>query len=219
MESTIMKNIIRVGAILLLGAAPFLRADMSFQVTVDTSPLASVAGYMAFDLFGGSPLQDNVATITSFATTGALGAAPPPSGDVSGSLVPGPLVETADQFFNEWLQPITFGSGLTTFDLDVTTSYIAGSTPDSFSFTLLDNTFTPFPTSDSTGADRLFAIDLVGADTTPDVFTSTFATATVTPRGSGGAVPEPNLLPFAFLGFGLMLSVHAMVRRARIARS
>lgn len=191
---------------------------MSFQVTVDTTPLASVAGYMAFDLSGGIPLQDNVATITSFATTGALGASLPPSGDVSGSLVPGPLVETADQFFNEWLQPITFGSGLTTFDLDVTTSYIPASTPDSFSFTLLDNTFTPFPTSDA-DSDRLFAIDLVGADTTPEVFTSSYATATVTPLGNGGAVPEPNLLPFAFLGFGLMLSVHAMVRRARIARS
>ena len=211
-----MKNIIRVGAILVLGAAPFLRADMSFQVTVDTTPLASLTGYMAFDLFGGGPLQDNVATITSFATTGVLGAAST-SGDVTGSLTPGPLVETADQFFNEWLQPITFGSGLTTFDLNVTTSYITGSTPDSFSFTLLDSGFNSFSTTDPTGADRLFAIDLVGADTTPDVFTSPFATATVTPLG-GGAVPEPNLLPFAVLGFGLMLAVYAMVRRARTGR-
>ncbi|HTA69398.1 MAG TPA: NF038129 family PEP-CTERM protein [Bryobacteraceae bacterium] len=212
-----MKNTIRIGAILLLGTAPFLRADMSFQVTVDTTPLAGVAGYMAFDLFGGVPLQDNVSTITSFATTGTLLAGASTSGDVSGSLTPGPLVETADMDFNEWLQPITFGSGLTTFDVDLTTSYIPLSTPDSFSFTLLDNTFTPFATSDPLGADRLFAIDLVGADTTPDVFTSSFATATVT--ASGSAVPEPNLLPLAFLGFGLMLAVHAIVRRARIARS
>jgi hypothetical protein len=195
MNSTIMKNTIRIGAILLLGTAPFLRADMSFQVTVDTTPLAGVAGYMAFDLFGGVPLQDNVSTITSFATTGTLLAGASTSGDVSGSLTPGPLVETADMDFNEWLQPITFGSGLTTFDVDLTT----------------------FATSDPLGADRLFAIDLVGADTMPDVFTSTFATTTVT--ASGSAVPEPNLLPLAFLGFGLMLAVHAIVSRARIARS
>jgi hypothetical protein len=213
-----MKTIIRLGAILLLGAAPFLRADISLQVTVDTTPLAGVSGFMIFDFFGGNPPQNNVATLTSFATTGALGAGSATFGDVSGSLVPGPLVETANQFVSEWQQAITFGGGLTTFDLDLTTAF-TGSAPDSFSFSLLDSGFNSFPTSDPTGADRLFAIDLVGADTTPDVFTSSSATATVTPLGSGGAVPEPNLLPFAFLGFGLMLLVHAMVRRARIARS
>jgi hypothetical protein len=214
MESIIMKNTIRIGAILLLGTAPFLRADISFQVTVDTTPLNGVAGYMAFDLNGGSPLQNNVATITSFTTTGTLGAGSK-SGDVTGSLIPGPLVETADQFFNEWLQPITFGAGVTTFNLDLTTNFIALSIPDSFSFFLLDSTLTPFPTTDFLGADRLFGIDLMGAATTPDVFTSAFATATLTPIVVG-ATPEPNLLPLAFLGFVLMLAVHAIVRRARL---
>src|ERR1700676_1330795 len=211
-----MKNTIRIGAIFLLATAPFLRADMSFQVTVDTTPLAGITGNMAFDLFGGSPLQNNVAKKTFFGTTSSLGAGSA-SGDVNGSLMPGPLVETADVFFNEWLQPVTFPAGLTTFNLDVTTNFITGSSPDSFSFSLLDGTLNPFATSDPTGSDRLFAIDLVGGDTTPDVFTSAFATATVT--ASGGTVPEPNLLPFAFLGFGLMLAVHAIIRRARPARS
>ena len=213
-----MKDTSRIAAILFLSAlvlAPVARADISFQVTVDTTPLAGVSGYMAFDLFGGIPLQDNVATITSFASTSTLSSASPPSGSVTGSLVPGPLVETADQFFNEWLQPVTFASGLTTFSLDLTNNYIPASTPDSFSFTLLDNTFTPFVTSDSTGADRLFAIDLVGADTMPDVFTSAFATATVT--ASTGAVPEPHFLPVAFLGFALMIAIHIVFRRRALS--
>jgi hypothetical protein len=201
----------------LCAAATSLRADLSFQATVDTTPLAGVSGYMAFDLLGGNPLQDNVATITSFATAGTLGVAPSPSGDVTGSLPPGPLVETADQFFNEWLQPITFGSGLTTFELDVTTSYVSASTPDSFSFTLLDTSFSPFASSDPTGADRLFAIDLVGGATAPVIFTSSFATATVTSAAS--AVPEPNLVLFACIGFGLMLAVNLVFRRVRLQLS
>ncbi len=215
-----MKNTNRMPAILFLSlcaSTPLLRADLSFQATVDTTPLGGVSGYMAFDLLGGNPLQDNVATMTSFATAGTLGVATAPSGDVTGSLLPGPLVETADQFFNEWLQPITFGSGLTTFQLDVTTSYIAASTPDSFSFTLLDTSFSPFATSDPIGADRLFAIDLVGTATTADAFTSSFATATVTPAGS--AVPEPNLVLFACVGFGFMLSIRFVFRRACSFRS
>ena len=212
-----MKNTIRIGAILLLGTVPFLRADVSFQVTVDTTPLAGVKGYIAFDLLGGIPFQDNIATISSFATTGgALTAGSFKSGDVTGTLTPGPLVETADQFFNEWSQSITFGSEFT-FNLDLTTNFIPASIPDSFSLTLLNTGKASFATTDPLGSDRLFAIDLVGADTTPDVFTSDFATATVT--ASGGGVPEPNLLPFAALGFGLMLAIHAIVRRARLARS
>jgi hypothetical protein len=217
MGNIMMKHTIRIGAILLLGTAPFLRGDMSYQVTVTPdASLVGVTGNMAFDLFGGSPLQNNTGTITFFVTTGVLLPGSSTSGDVTGSLTPGPLVETAAQFFNEWLQPITFAAGPTTFNLDISTSFIPGSTPDSFSFALLDQSLHSFATSDPTGSDRLFAIDLVGADTTPDVFTSSFATATVT--SSGGAVPEPHFLPFAFVGFGLMLAVHATVRRARLPR-
>jgi hypothetical protein len=207
-----MNNLIRPLAIIILvtGAfVPFLHADVSYQVTIDTTPLNSVQGYIAFDLFGGNPLQDNTATITSFATTGALGAGST-SGDVTGSLVPGPLVETADQFFNEWLQPITFASGLTTFGLDLTTNYAMGTAPDSFELSLLDSSFTPIPTSDSTNS-SLFTIDLVGSATTPDVFTSSFATATVSP--AGGVVPEPNLVPFACLSFVLMAGIRTFAKR------
>jgi len=178
-----------------------LRADSIYSVAVDTTPLAAVGGYMAFDLLGGSPLQSNVATISGFSSSSTLGTNST-SGDVSGSLTPGPLSLKADQFFNEWLQGVTFASGLTTFTLDLTTSYVQGSAPDSFSFFLLDSTFTPIATADPTGADSLFAIDLVGGATSPQVYTSAFATVTVSPVS---AVPEPSsgvLVGLALLAAG-----------------
>jgi hypothetical protein len=187
-----MKKTIWICSFLALsGFAPsLLRADVIYSVTVDTTPLAATVGYMAFDLTGGFPLQDNVATISGFLSTSTLGTSST-SGDVSGTLTPGPLTLTADQFFNEWLQGVTFGSGLTSFTLDLTTNLAAGATPDSFAFYVLDSTFTPFDTSDPSGADSLFAIDLAGQATAPQVYTSDFATVTVNPVVSG-AVPEPG---------------------------
>jgi hypothetical protein len=215
MEIMIMKHTFRFGALFLLAAAPFLYADVSYQVTVDTTPLAGHGGNMAFDLFAGNPAQNNLATLTFFTTSSTLSSGST-SGDVAGSLTPGPLVETADQFFNEWLQVVTFSAGVTTFDLNLTTNFVPGSTPDSFSFSLLNPSLIPFVTSDPTGSGRLFAIDLVGGDTAPQVFTSAFATATVTAIGAGA--PEPNLLPFGFIGFGLMLAVRVIFKRKQLAR-
>lgn len=176
---------------LILASASMLRADVLYSVTVDTTPLAGDAGYMAFDLLGGTPLQDNIATISDFSSPSILGAGST-SGDVTGDLTPGPLTLEADQFFNEWLEPVVYGSGATEFTLDLTTSYMEGSAPDSFSFYLLDSGFNPIATSDPTGAESLFSIDLVGAATSPDVYTSTSATATVTPLVT--ATPEPRTL-------------------------
>jgi hypothetical protein len=105
------------------------------------------------------------------------------------------------RFFNEVLQGITFGSGVTTFDLTLSSNFVTGSVPDSFSFFLLDSTFNPFTTSDPTGANALFAIDITNA-TTPAVFTSAFASITVTQAGPGpGAIPEP--MTILLLGSGL----------------
>ena len=61
--------------------APTARA-ISFQVTVDTSPIQGVAGFAAFDFIGGSPIQNNTATVLNFATDGTLGLGVS-SGDVS----------------------------------------------------------------------------------------------------------------------------------------
>ena len=175
-----MKTLFR--SILLLACAflTFTRASadpITFHVSINTTPIAGTSGFLAFDFLGGSPLQGNTATIVGFATTGVLGSSSS-AGNVTGSLTSPPLVLTTSVFFNEFLQGTTFGSGLTTFDLTLSSNFLMGSTPDSFSFFLLNSTFTPFTTSDPTGANALFVIDITDA-TTPVVFTSAFATVTV----------------------------------------
>ena len=201
-----MKYSLRLAAFLavILGVPALLPAALLYDVTIDTTPLAGISGFMAFDLLGGSPLQNNVATISGFMTTGTLGSASS-SGAVSGNLTPGPLTLTANQFFNEELQAITFAAGLTTFKLNLTTNFAPGTTPDSFSFFLLNSSSVPFPTSDPAGS--LFAIDLVGPDTSPNVFTSATATATVTVDAGGSTVPEPaswTLLSLALAGLVIL---------------
>jgi hypothetical protein len=202
-----MKRILHLITLSLLALlpAPALFAGLIEQVTVDTTPLTGVTGYLAFDLVGGSPMQGNSATISAFTTTGTLGVATT-SGDVTGTLVAPPVVLTATtQFFNEYLQPIVFGNGLT-FELALTTNFATGATPDSFSFFLLDSAFAPFQTSDPTGANSLFAIDITDTPNA-DVFTSDFAAAQVTPASS--AVPEPASVVLLALGFGFVAAKRA----------
>ena len=129
----------------------------------------------------------------------------------SSRLTSPPLILTTSVFFNELLQGVTFGSGVTTVDLTLSSNFIGGSVSDSFSFFLLDSTFNPFTTSDPTGANALFAIDITNA-TTPAVFTSDFASVTVTQAGPGpGAVPEP--MTILLLGSGLVGLAALRVRK------
>jgi hypothetical protein len=164
-------------------------ADVMELVNVDTTPLHGQAGYFAFDFLGGTPIENNTVRISNFTSDATLGALTP-TGDAVGNLVPGPGALNDSQFFNEFLQAATFGTTIS-FTLDLTTNVASGGIPDAFALYLLDSTENPFATSDPTGADSLFLINIDGAALAPDVYVSSSATSTVTPS-SPTAVPEPD---------------------------
>lgn len=176
-------------ALAALALLPALAAAADFEVTIDTTPLAGRGGYLALDLVAGSPGAVNDVLVGSFASSSTLGTVTT-LGNVSGSLA-GTLTLRSSVFFTEFLQAMVFSPGLTRFSLSLGEATIAGGIPDTFSVFLLDTTFAPFATSDPAGA--LILIDL-SPPVTPQVFTSAFATATVS------VVPEPAAVVLLLVG-------------------
>lgn len=181
-----------------------------FRVEIDTGPIEGQAGFVVFDFIGGTPVMGNLATVSNAATDATLGVGTA-AGAVSGTLIPGPLLFSDAQFFNEWLQGVTFGSALA-FDLRLTTNTDPSGIPDAFSVFLLDTTGTVFPTADVTGANALFFIDVDSMNPLPVAFASDFAGATITRTPE--AVPGGQTLWLMMLGVGLITLVHR--RRIRV---
>lgn len=169
--------VVVITALMSAWLCPASPAD-AFNVTVTTAPIQGVPGFVIFDFIGGSPLFNNNATVSGFTTNAILGGATT-SGAVSGTLTPGPLVLSDTAFLSEWNQSATFGTAMS-FQLTLDTNFVLGGIPDEFSFFLEDSTGTPFATSDPTGADALFVVDITGSPLTPQVFTSSSASANVT---------------------------------------
>lgn len=196
--------LVAVTVALLCGwLCPASQAD-AFNVTVSTNAIQGQSGFVILDFIGGSLVFNNNATISVFASDAALGSATT-SGAVSGTLTPGPLMLSDTAFLSEWNQGVTFGSTMS-FKLALDTNFTMGEVPDEFSFFLADSTGTPFSTSDPTGANSLFVIDVNGSPLSPVVFTSDMASATVT----SATVPDAST-------FSLMLSgiVSALAMRRR----
>lgn len=195
-------------AVALAGAAALAAAPAwagPWRVTVDTSALAGLSGYLAFDFISAEPANGNAATIDAFGSDASLGVATRTGGG-SGSLQAGPLTLGGGPFFNEWLQSVSsFGSSLV-FDLELGEALPTGA-PDQFSFFLLDDGQLPYETSDPNGAGALFVIDLQGAATAPTVFQSDFARVTVEalepPPQGVPAPPTAALAALALLAAGL----------------
>ncbi|HEX3680982.1 MAG TPA: NF038129 family PEP-CTERM protein [Bryobacteraceae bacterium] len=185
-----MNRIATVTLLVFLGSMTLAAAE-TFNVTVDTTPVNLASGFLAFDFIGGSPVAGNVVDISNFSSDATLGSATL-TGAASGSLINGTGKLDDSQFFNELLQGVTFRKTVS-FALSFTTNVAPGGTPDDFAFYLLDATQNPYATTDPSGADSLFAITVSASILSPSVYTSDFATVSITPT-STTTTPEPGTL-------------------------
>lgn len=191
-------------------------ADASlFRVTIDTVPLAGVSGFAAFDFIVGAPAAGNSAVLNQFTSDGTASTSSS-TGDVAGTLVPGPLLlGGGSQLFSEWLQGFSAFGSLMTFDIDLGANTSPGGRPDQFAFFLLDGSQLPFATTDPTGAGALFFFNLTGLGTAPVIYTSAFAAASIEPIGADVSEPVTLLLALAALASMGLARVGRSAARAR----
>lgn len=185
-------------AVLCIGPHHAAVASPVFNVTLDTSALASASAVIAFDFIDGDTLINNTVTISGFTSDGAYNpAAAVTSGDVTGALDTTAILGDRP-VFNELAQPITLGNALS-FTLTLSNRFSGLGLPDRFTLFLLDPALVPlYPTDDPTGADALLAIDLTGGAVAPVVYP---------PTATGGAIvavdaalPEPPVWLLLLLG-------------------
>ncbi|HRF45542.1 MAG TPA: NF038129 family PEP-CTERM protein [Candidatus Competibacteraceae bacterium] len=186
-----------------LWVAPLTASATVLHFTLETPSLLGTTAFLAFDFLDGDSVVNNTVTISDFATNGTLDVASP-TGGASGTLIPGPVTLTDSSPFNSFLQALTLGTTLS-FRVNLTEQPSVALFPDSFVFSLLNNTFSPlFATTDPFLLDALFAVDIDGSPSGalyPFAPTDTGSTVTWT-VGPVASIPLPST---AFLiGAGLL---------------
>ncbi len=184
-------------------ACSALHAQSSFAVNIDTTVLNGVKGGVSFDLFSGDMfVQNNRVKITSFSTDATLyGAVNIITGNAIGDL-PADLT-LAVSGSTESFRGLTFGNSLSFIFTSTTNRAPLGDDGFAFYLTNFDNTGSAVSTSDPTGGNALFLLDIDGTPTGTLSLYSVFAPKvkfSVSPVSN--AVPEP--LPSHFLIVGLV---------------
>jgi len=210
---SLLGSTVAVAAVLALGAPG--RAQSVFDVTLNTTGLSGISGYLAFDFVDGDGVNDNTVSITSFLTDGALAGTTNSNTGGAGGDLPGDLSITDGSFFNESLRGLTYGTSLS-FRVTMSEAF-AGGTPDQFSFFLLDASGinTAVATSDPAGANSVFIVDVTG---TPggnlQAFTTTAPDVSFQVAQLPSNAPEPGTLGL----IGLPLVGWFLAKRTRRIR-
>ena len=193
-----------LGLTALCAVAPVIQAQTLYNVNINTTGLNGTGGGLAFDLISGdSATPNNTALITGFATDGTLVAGGNTSTGAASGNLPG-TVTLHDSAFSESFRGETFGKNLS-YTLSLTNNFVGPGAPDEFSFFLTNptNTGTVVTTSDPTGANALFILDLDGTagnaltvftPRTPGVSYTVNPARLTVPEGSSFALFLPGLL-------------------------
>lgn len=155
--------------LLVFNASAARAASLSFSVSLDTSSLALAGGtyYLDFLLIDGNAASNSVeiSNITGVDPVGPFFSFGSASGDLTSTVE---LNDSAPDFgVVEFFQQFT-PSGVLSFLVTLTNNFTdpapAVPTPDSFSFSILDDSFLPILTTDPLGPgfSRLLAFDLAG---------------------------------------------------------
>ena len=193
------------------------RADLVYNVSVDTSALNAQSGNLDFQFNpGDATAEAATASVTGFQTTGGALAQPASlTGDATGSL-PGTLTLMNDQVYNDIFQGFTFGTGFS-FTVTLAGPAVAspgGTTGSTFAVSLFAvDGVTPLLTTDPNGS--VATIDL-NPNGTASVYTfaqsPTDSTPVATVTGAV-AVPEPSGFVIAVVAIACLGSVRACRHR------
>jgi hypothetical protein len=204
-----MKSFIRQNFIALAGASALgflsgaIAAPITYDITVNTTPLAGTSGKLDFQLNPGVLTSPNAnVTITNFNSQSMLQGAPQLDGGATGALTGSATIVNSDGF-NALLQDVMFGSSFS-FRLIFDGSFLSSPSLDGTTFSLnLLNPLSFLPLGLSNPSGNFITGSLVGGLIS---FTSDAA-----PIGNGsavtginapvtGTVPIPAALALVFLG-------------------
>jgi hypothetical protein len=210
-----MLTIKALGA-LLIASIPAVAGTINF--TIDTSAINGSNLKVVFDITANT-LNLNQLDIENFSAPGAPYGSPETTGGlVDGDLIllenPAPFtfIDTSS-FFNELivnLQPVKNSVTFTLFYTQNAPS--GGALPDEVAFFLLDSSYMPlFPTADPLGTDALFAVDLNGSNTTPNVYAPAVVTSPgnvkiTVPGATVSGVPEPGTMSLILTAFAAIFA-------------
>lgn len=181
-------------ALVFLMTTPLTAWSFAFDVTIDTTGLSGTDAILAFDFIDGDGLVNNTIDVSEFFINGVFD---PNLGTLEGDVTS--TNDTSATFhdgsaFNEVLVPVTLGSTIF-FRLETTNMFAAASfVPDAFSFFILNATsnLPLFTTTDPTGSDALFVVNLDGSLNGLSVYTA------ANPGPSWTVQPAAVPLPGAF---------------------